>query len=79
MRLEIKTVFENVDQEWLDWYLARLENEEVLPGSTLIVKQLKEIHHAAFSSKDPSSDVVATTSYLIRKSAKPKPAEGEEK
>jgi hypothetical protein len=54
-----------VDREWLDWWLKRLANEEVMPGSTTIVEELRECGYAVFSSKDPSSEVVARTEYLI--------------
>lgn len=67
MKMRIETVYENVDQEWLDWYLKRLANEQVLPGSNVIVEELKECGHAVFSSKDPSSDCVATTTYEVLK------------
>ena len=67
MKVTIETIYENVDQGWLDWYLKRLGNEQVLPGSTNIIKELKENGYASFSSKDPSSNVIATTKYKVVK------------
>lgn len=67
MEMIITTTYSNIDQEWLDWYLKRLANEEALPGSTLIIKDLKSCGQAAFTSKDPTSDVIATTEYEIIK------------
>lgn len=67
MELQITTTYENINQEWLDWYYRRLANEEVLPGSTSIVKELKIYGNASFVSKDPSSDVVAITEYQVTK------------
>lgn len=67
MRLRIETVYENVDQQWLDWYLNRLANAQVMPGSTMISEELKECGHAVFSTKDPNSYCVATTTYEISK------------
>lgn len=70
MTMRIETVYENVDQKWLDWYLKRLGNEEVFPGSTVIVEELKECGHAVFSSKDPTGPCIATTTYEIFKGSK---------
>lgn len=67
MKVIITSTYENVDQEWLDWYLRRLANENVLPGSTWIASDLKVFGKAEFSSKDPQSEVVATTKYEVIK------------
>lgn len=67
MKLKISMTYDNISNEWLEWYLKRLSNEEVLPGSTKIIEDLKEYGHASFSSKDPTSSAVATTEYLIVK------------
>lgn len=67
MKLKITTTYENFDKEWLDWYMKRLANEQVLPGSTSIVEQLQKDGAASFSSKDPEGPCIATTAYeLIR-------------
>lgn len=67
MRVEIKSVYENVDEAWLEWWLKRLEHNEVMHGSRVIVQELKDCGDATFSSKDPTSPVVATTYYKIEK------------
>lgn len=67
MKFEIKTVFENVDDEWLEWYFNRLANEEVVPGSTKVIQTLRNNDFAFFSSKDPTSNVTATTYYSVER------------
>lgn len=66
MRVIVESVYENVDQAWVDWWLKHLDNEEVMPGSTVIVEELKDCGHAVFASKDPTSNVIAKTSYTIK-------------
>lgn len=65
MKFIIETVYHNVDQQWLDWYLKRLGDEEVLSGSTSIVEAVRKYGSASFTSKDPSSDVVGVTTYKM--------------
>lgn len=65
-KLIITTTCENCDEEFIHWYLKRLKNEEVMPGSTVIAEELEECGHAVFVSKDPTSPVVATTCYEIK-------------
>lgn len=67
MTVKITTTYRNVDQEWLDWYLKRLANEQLLPGSTSIADKLKDAGRAIFESSDPSSDITATTEYQVLK------------
>ena len=67
MTVEIKTTYENVDEKWLAWYLERLSNEQVLPGSTAIADELRTKNVATFSSQDPCSNVVASNQYVIRR------------
>lgn len=77
MKVIIETKYENADQEFVDWYLERLAVEEVIPGSTTISEELKESGHAVFVSKDPTSEVVATTTYrIIKESAALNEGEG---
>lgn len=71
LKLTITTTYENVDQEWLDWWFDRLANEQVMPGSTVIVEELKECGHAVFTSKDPDSDVIGSTAYQVDKGFQP--------
>lgn len=65
MTVTVITTYRNVDQEWLDWYLKRLANEQVMPGSTTIAAELRDCGHALFCSKDPDSEVIATTEYRV--------------
>ncbi len=65
MTIKIISTYTNVDEKWLDWWFKHLVNEEVMPGSTVIVEELKESGYAVFTSKDPSSPVVASTEYRV--------------
>jgi hypothetical protein len=67
MKFIITTTYEQCDQEFIDWYLERLKNEEVMPGSMTIVDELKSANFASFTSKDPSGPTIATTTYEILK------------
>lgn len=67
MKFIITTTYDRVDDEWLEWYLNRMENEEVLPGCREIIKSLRKNLTASFVSHDANSDVVATTNYRIKK------------
>lgn len=65
MRITIKTTYENCDEKWVNAYLRRLREAEVLPGSMKIANELEWYKVARFTSKDPDSDVVGTTVYHI--------------
>ena len=67
MKLIIKTVYDNIDNQWLQWYLDRLENSNVLPGSMSISKKLARDGNAEYLSKDPTSNTTAITTYEIEK------------
>lgn len=71
MKVVITTTFKNVNQEWLDDYINRLEAEPVLPGCMSLASQLREKDIAVFRSKDPSSDVTGETEYRVER-LKPK-------
>lgn len=65
MTFTITTGYENINQEWLDWYLERLASQDVMPGSTGVVDSIKKLGRASFTSKDPISEVVGTTQYVL--------------
>jgi len=65
MKFIVTTTFDNVDTEWLAWYMDRIKNEEHLPGSVVIVDELVKAGYAKFSSKDPDSEITATTEYEV--------------
>jgi hypothetical protein len=67
MRVRIETVFDNVDQTWVDWWLERLKTNPNMPGAALVVEKLKKKGLASFESKDPDSEVIACTMYEIVK------------
>lgn len=54
MKLVLTTVYENVDQDWLDWWLAEF-------GRRYGAKSLPH----TLTSKDPTSDVVGTTTIEV--------------
>lgn len=62
MKVRIETVYENVDRKWLKWYLKRLRTEGGLP---IVAEELEECGHAVYASKDPTSDVMATSTYEV--------------
>lgn len=63
MKLIIETVYDNIDQDWLDWYCDRLDIAEV----PIDISKFKIGLGVSFSSKDPTSEVIATTSYGLIK------------
>ena len=68
MKFVITTTYENVDQDFMDWYYDRLTSQEShLPGAAEIVEELKACGYAAYASKHPTSDVVGTTEYQVIK------------
>jgi hypothetical protein len=66
MRLAITTVYENIDQEWLEWYMARIRREDnfVYQGER-IFQQLKDTDQAIVHSNDPNGNAKATTTYRV--------------
>lgn len=69
MKIKVTTIYESVDQQWLDWYLKRLSDPEAFPGAMQIAKDLEEYGQASFSTDDPTSKVIGTTEYLIVRDA----------
>lgn len=67
MKVIVTSTYENVDQEWLDWWLERLSVHSPLPGGREAASTLQSETFSSFSSKDPTSDVIATTTYEIKK------------
>jgi len=65
MRVVVESTYDNCDDEWIKWWLDRLNNEEVMPGCQKVIKDIKNLGYAKFTSKDPTGPVVATTTYLI--------------
>lgn len=66
MILKITTIYSNVDQEWLDWYLDRLklsEDENLIN----IGIELSEGNDCGFTTRDPTSKVVGRTEYQLTK------------
>jgi len=61
MKLIITTVYENVDEKWLKWWLSNRIPEIGL------VNELIENGEAIYISSDPSSKVIGKTEYQILK------------
>jgi hypothetical protein len=65
VNLYLTTVYENVDAEWLEWYLDRLESSGY-PEQIRIAKSLRNAEECSFSSNDPTNpNLKATTTYRI--------------
>lgn len=62
MRIIIKTIYENANEEWLEWWLSNLDT---LPSNHKVTEALRKTGKAIFESKDPSSDVIGRTEYEI--------------
>jgi hypothetical protein len=63
MKVIVTSTYENVNLEWLGWWLNRLET---LPENKAVVRELRETGSASYSSKDPTSEVTATTTYEVK-------------
>lgn len=61
MKITVTTVYENVDESWLVYFIGRLQNESV-PVDFI---ELGAGYAVQFSSKDPTSHVEATTRYKV--------------
>ena len=61
MRIVIKTTYKNIDQEWLNWYIERLDKA----GVPINFDEFKNGNRVSFTSKDPTSKAFATTEYLL--------------
>ncbi len=66
MRLILQTVYENVDQSWIDWWLK--ENGKYYGLSSKNVEPGEDFVHQV-SRKDPTSNVQGTT--VIKFEVKP--------
>lgn len=61
MKLEIKTVYENVDQHWLEWWI-----ENNAPNYGVDLKSDKPVFPIELKSKDPTSNVIGTTTVKLK-------------
>lgn len=62
MKITVTSTYENVDGEWLHWWLNRLMS---LPENEAVAHEIMNKGFASYTSKDPSSEVVATTTYKL--------------
>lgn len=65
MKLVITTTYNNIDEEWLVWYKARM----MMGPKELrkVAEDFKKNNKATYESKDPSSDVNGVTTYEVLK------------
>lgn len=61
MKFIIETVYENVNQEWMDWWLAQPKPKELKQS----MEALSRNGNAFFISKDQTSEVKATTTWEV--------------
>lgn len=71
MKLTLKTTYEGIDQDWLDWYIQRLDKagrqsaEEHLIDAAVALSKGGSFQ---FSNTDPTDPKVrATTVYILTK------------
>lgn len=62
MKLIIETVYENITEEWFEWWLSRFPKDD---ESALALRDGDT--YVQYSSKDPTSNVFATTTYRIER------------
>jgi hypothetical protein len=62
MKLIINTVYENVDAEWLGWWLENTDFRNRLPNKA---EDLLNGDYCEFTSKDKTSEVRAKTTYKL--------------
>jgi hypothetical protein len=68
--LRVTTTYKNCTDEFVERYLKRLYNEEVLPGSTGII--------AEFTSQDPDGPTITTTMYELIETNHPEKGQRDE-
>lgn len=61
MKIIVKSVYEDVDQKFLDWYLDQIKKA----GVPIDYEAARRGETTGFRSKDPISGASATTSYRI--------------
>lgn len=68
MKIILTTVYEGVDEKWIEWYLSRLESSKE-PYQILSARALRRGNeYYSFTSTNPDdSRVSATTTYRIEK------------
>ena len=65
MKLTLTTTYENISEEWLDWYLNRLRNSG-FPYVKKAADALEKGKSYSWSDQDPEDPkIVATTSYRL--------------
>lgn len=61
MKILVTTVYESVDDEFLNWYVDMLRTKD----TPINFDDLRSGHSCTFSSKDPTSKTEAKTTYRI--------------
>lgn len=61
MKIVIITTYDKVTPSWLAWYAGEIAKQGNIPAA----QGLLNVGQFSFASKDPSSDVIATTSYRV--------------
>lgn len=65
MKLIITTVYDNIDDDWMSWYIGRMANDPDIVAAG-VLRSLTERGQAQFVSSNPDNpDEVATTTYRV--------------
>ena len=58
----VKTTYEPIDKEWLNWYIARLAKHPEHIGTAADIQNNGD---AVYITKDPTSETIGTTIYEV--------------
>lgn len=66
MKIVITTTYDGVNDDFVEYYLKRMEGAPVLPGCQSVVPMLRKHGMATMTSPaDPYGPAIATTTYQI--------------
>lgn len=70
MKIVITTTYDGVNEDFVEYYLKRMEKAPVLPGCQSVVPALRKFGVASMVSQaDPYGPGVATTTYAIHRNS----------
>lgn len=61
VKIVLKTIYENVDGDFLAWYIKQLKSEHV----PIDFDDFENGEKVVLQSKDPTSEVIGTTTYQV--------------
>lgn len=79
MKLVLTTVYDNIDEKWLSWYINYLAYAPQ-PEVQEVAEKLKAFGFAKFSNADPTDPkVIGTTTYELHRDVSRVEADGSKK